>query len=787
MSGVTFASVWWLTVELLGLIALPLTLVVFKRLPDRGYAFSKVLAILLVSFILWLLAYAHVLPNTRWAIILIIAAGAIGSLVLAVRRRRELAEFFRRERTVIIATEAVFLLAFVAYLAIRAFNPDILFGEKPMDFAFMNGILRSTYFPPIDPWLAGYSISYYYGGYQIMAMLTMLTGVPAAVSFNLSLALVFALTTVGAFSVVYNLVRMGRGGVRAAVGMGLVAAGLLLVLGNLVGVLEMLHAHGFGNAGFWEWVGIAGLEHPYHATTWYPNEHWWWWRSTRLINTLSPGVSNGLDYTITEFPAFSFLFADLHPHLMALPFSLLTMAMCLELMVSAQSPGVAWFKANWPRFLVFAIALGSLGFINTWDITTYSLLFALAALIGGYLAWGRMSLGLLKDVALFVAALVACAFVLYLPFYIGLDTQVQGIGLVGDIDTQPHHFFLFWGVLLFITVSFVVAQSWGALKEGLPSWGYVLLAVAVPVLPFVIWAVASQAGGVGLLAAMGKLWHVLPLIIVLILALLVIVKRAQRVVASDDGDGGEERASIFAMVLLFTGFLLVMGCELFLVKDFFYPWRMNTMFKLYYMAWLVLAISAAYGLYWIAVHWRPASLAAMVGRATWWVVLGFLILGSLIYPVAASITMYDFNRSPTLNGLAFVESARPSEYEAIAWLNSDVEGAPVIVEATGGYFTDYFRVSARTGLPTILGCPGHERQWRGGDELFVGREADIDAIYEGEDMAQVEALFQEYDVTYVYVGHLEREQYGEAVADRFAGFMDVAFANEGVTIYQVRE
>jgi uncharacterized membrane protein len=115
-----------------------------------------------------------------------------------------------------------------------------------------------------------------------------------------------------------------------------------------------------------------------------------------------------------------------------------------------------------------------------------------------------------------------------------------------------------------------------------------------------------------------------------------------------------------------------------------------------------------------------------------------------------------------------------------------VDGAPVIAEAIGGGFNEgYFRVSARTGLPTIIGCPGHEHVWRGSD--FPERQEDVNTIYESEDIGEVQELLERYGVTYVYVGHLEREQYGDEVGEKFAAFMDVAFENEGVTIYKVRE
>ncbi len=782
------AFVWWLSVELLGFIALPATFLLFKKLPDRGYAFGKALSILFVSYLLWIAASAHILPNTRWAIILIIAVLALASLFLAIRRRHELANFISQNRNLIIATELIFLFAFVLWCVIRAYNPDILFGEKPMDFAFLNGILRSDYFPAHDPWLSGFSISYYYFGYLMMATLTKLTGIASSVSFNLSLALVFALTAIGAFSIVYNLVRMMRGRAAAAMGFGLVAAGFVLLLGNLEGVLELFHANGLGSQGFWGWVGINGLDQPYQSIAWHPTDHWWWWRGTRVIDTVVAGTS--LDYTITEFPFFSFLFADLHPHLMALPFVLLNLAFCLELVSSSLSPGFDWLKANWPKLLVFALCLGSLGFLNTWDLPTYAFLFILMAFIAAYRARGKVDLHLIGDVAVFAVPLLACAFLFYLPYYIGLQTQVQGIDLVGDVDTRYFHFFIIWGFLLFVAVSFVLAQTWGALRQRLPSWKESLWSIVLPIIPlaaWLLWGLATHTDA----SILQKFVHILPLLAILFLVLLVIFRRSQ--IMAKSGDEGE-KASLFVLLLLFTGFLITMGCELFYVNDLFGPCceRMNTVFKLYYQAWILLAIGGAFGLYYLGTRWKAANIPGKLARAFWWAAFAILIAGSLIYPLAATATMTNsFGDQPTLDGLAFVERSNPAEYEAIKWLNSNVEGAPVIVEAFGGWvagaFTNYYRISARTGLPTILGCPYHELQWRGPDQDFGGREQDINLIYQSEDMGQVEMLLKKYDVTYVYVGHLEREQYGEDVGRKFEDFMDVAFANEGVTIYEVRE
>ncbi len=780
-----YAIIWWFTVELLGFIALPLTTVIFRNLPDRGYAFGKALAILLLSFILWLAAYAHILPNNGWSIVLIAILLSIGSFLIFRRRRQEIASFVSDNRWVIIVTEAIFLFSFVLYALVHAYSPDINFGEKSMDFAFLNGILRSEYFPPNDPWLSGHSISYYYFGYLMMATLTKLTGITSAVTFNLSLALIFALTAIGAFSIVYNLVKLSRGGFKAALGFGLVSVAFLLLLGNLMGVLDLLYAHGFGSEGFWKWVSIAGRDSPYHSSEWYPTAYWWWWGATRLINTLALGASFGLDYTITEFPVFSFLFADLHPHVMALPFVLLNLAFFLEIVSSPVFPAFTWLRRNWPKFLVLAICLGSLGFINAWDFPTYAFLFALAVLFSMYLARGKISLRLVVDWGILCLALIACAVLFYLPFYFSLQTEIKGFGLVDNIATRPFHFFVFWGLFLFVAISFILAEVWGVLKRKDFSRWDILAAILLPLLPLATWAVWTLTTEAGAFSILEKFGHILPLLVVLSLILVVLTKRPRRETNSADN---RDKAPLFVMLLLFTGFLLLMGLELFYIRDPHGIRRMNTMFKFYYQVWVFMAIASAFGLYWVASRWRPMALVGKLARASWWVVCVVLIASSLLYPIAATISfIHHETYEPTLNGLAFLEKWEPSEYEAIEWLNREVDGAPVIVEASKDEGFEAFRISSRTGLPTILGSPGKERLWRGSDILFRGRVEDIDRIYQSDDISEVRKLLEKYDVTYIYVGAREQWQYGNDVGKNFASFMDVAFGNEGVTIYKVRE
>ncbi|HUU63282.1 MAG TPA: DUF2298 domain-containing protein [Dehalococcoidia bacterium] len=767
------AFIWIITVELLSLIALPATFVLFKSLPDRGYAFGKALSILIISFLLWLAASAHILPNTQWAIILIIALLAVGSLFLFIRRRHQIMSFISENRRVIIATEAIFLLSFVLIAVVRAYNPEIIYTEKPMDFAFLNSILRSDYFPPNDPWLSGHALNNYYFGHMIMATLTKLTGISSAVTFNLSLALVFALAAIGAFSIVYNLVRLCRGGIKAAIGFGLAAAGFLLLLGNLEVILELFYAHGVGSEGFWDWVNIKGLDTPYHSAHWYPTEFWWWWRSTRVIDMVVGGMS--LDYTINEFPSFSFILGDLHAHILSLPVVLLCLTLSLNILNTKESLGLSWLRRNILPFLIIIICLGALGPIHTWDLPICLFIFIGAIFI--QTRFKQSERGWLKGWLALSLIMVVGVFLLYLPFYLTFENPVSGILPWRGPDTRLFHYLIIWGLFLFIGISFALAQIRSGLRS--ISWRTICSISVAILLLWIIWAIVVMATGGGS-SIWGKLGHLVPLLILLGLITLAIVRRIKE--ADNDNLG-----AIFTLLLFFAALLLTIGCELFYVGDVFGT-RMNTVFRFYFSAWVLFAIASAFSLYYLHRSWKVSSFSARLVKFSWWGVLIILVIYSFIYPITATWSKTNtFSASPTLNGLAWLQRSHPEEFEAVTWLNNNVDDAPVIVEAPGGEYTDYGRVSTYTGLPAILGWETRQWVWRGSDRYFAGRRGDIDKIYKGEDLNEVEAILEKYGVAYIYVGRLEREMYGAEVGEGFEDFMDVVFENDGVTIYKVRE
>jgi YYY domain-containing protein len=338
-------AVWWLIVLAFGLAALPLTMRIFRWLPERGYAFSKAVGLLLVSYLLWLGAISGVLVNDAGGILLAFLLLAGISTWIGLRHgpvRAQLTAFWQANRWHILTVETLFLLAFLGWALVRAYAPDKIlpvYGEKYMEIAFLNGVLNSPHFPPLDPWLAGYGISYYYFGYVMMAVMTRLSGVLPTVAFDLFDALLFGLTAVTAYGVTASMVSTAKGGKQAANAAGLFGALLVVGIGNLGGLVEGLYSSRALPQGFWQWLSIPGLTDSGQTGSFYPGHGWWWWRSSRVLQDLDLARQPVYAQPIDEFPFFSFLLGDNHPHKLALPFILLAVGLALNLLTRAAKNG----------------------------------------------------------------------------------------------------------------------------------------------------------------------------------------------------------------------------------------------------------------------------------------------------------------------------------------------------------------------------------------------------------------------------------------------------------------
>jgi len=410
---------------------------------------------------------------------------------------------------------------------------------------------------------------------------------------------------------------------------------------------------------------------------------------------------------------------------------------------------------------------------------------------------------------------------LYLPFWVGFQSQAGGVLLNLFNATRLVQFLVMFAPLLLLVAAFVVDRARGARvrASGVGRWTVrvalsVLLSLAVVVGLFLAlvrvgalsprgpasyvaaWARGDPIPGLedvpdasarvaqSLRARLLNPWTALGLTALLVTIVLTLER-------TSTGGGDEqfapppsfsERSKLsgadrFALLLCATGALLTLGVEYVYLADSFGT-RMNTVFKFYFQAWVLWAIAGAY------------ALAGFVrrGRAGLVAVAGCLILAGLLYPaLAIPARAAEYGGPPTLDGAAYLAQAYPQDYAAIAWLNENVAGAPVILEAPGDQFKSYVyegRVSAHTGLPTLLGWGGHEHQWRGSYEEQARREPDIERLYNSVDPGEVLALLERYGVRYVYVGPLERQRYSPSGLAKFAGLLDVVYEADGVTIYE---
>jgi len=362
---------WYLAILLVGAVAFPLAHAFFPRLADRGAGVSRTLGVVGTTFLFTVLVQLRILPNGRGAAWTCLALAALPSALLFFARRKLIADFFRERRRLVVAGEAAFALGFLLFLGIRALNPEIYWGEKPMDFSILNILVRTRTLPASDPWFAGAPLGYYAFGQQMIAFLTLVTGLSTRFTFNLAFGLLGGLMLQGSFT----LLRNWTGTVRA----GAAGAGLAAILGNLSGLREWLLNH--------------------RALDWN-----YFWATSRVIKD-----------TINEYPFWSLVFADLHAHVLAMPLFLLVGAAALHFVrVNSDPPARPISRIASGVILGFAAAAQAL--TNAWDAPLLAGLFGIVFVVAA--SAGRFAPRHLTRLAPGVVAAVAAAWATAAPLWV---------------------------------------------------------------------------------------------------------------------------------------------------------------------------------------------------------------------------------------------------------------------------------------------------------------------------------------------------------------------------------
>ncbi|MFH1602053.1 MAG: DUF2298 domain-containing protein [Candidatus Shapirobacteria bacterium] len=676
---------WWLILLFLGILFLPLALKVFASFWDKGWILAKTLGILVLSFSVFLLASFHLLPFYQETIFLILIAWA-GAFYW--RLRKELPKYKKallKIKKTILLEEGIFLAALLFWSFIRAFQPNIEGLEKFMDYGFVNSLLRSQFFPPKDMWFSGGAINYYYFGHLQAAVLTKLSGLDSATTYNLMIATLFALTFGSGFCLTANLVffqsKKGSRKIKekAIIGAAFISAFLLALGGNLHAVTYILKNGA--------------------SRYWYPD-------ATRFIG-YNPNNPN--DKTIHEFPSYSFVVADLHGHLNNLPAVLLFLASLLAL-------GLVLKERKIKNFILPGFLLGLMYMTNSWDLPIYGVFLALFLL--GFWLLGRklkstQRLKALKEIIGWGIISLLITGLTSLLFARSFSPMTQGIGLV-NAHTLWWQFFVLWGFFWFLSICF---------------W---LIFIKSPYRGPAEWLTFS--------------------------------------------------ASFWALILIIIP-------EIIYVKDIyiFEYHRANTMFKLVYQSFVLFASMSGFIVLKVKGFLEDSKLYWLSRLFLLFFLLGFS--AQMIYPFFAVRGYYGelkASRYQGLFGLNFLKIQYPGDFQLVLWIKKNIKNQPNILEAVGDSYTLYDRVSALTGLPTIEGWLVHEWLWRGGYDLPGSRAAEVEKIYQGQNLILAKDLLEEYQVEYVVVGELEKEKYPQLDENRFNDWGKIVFSNGGTRLYKLK-
>ncbi len=801
--------VWYLSVFLLGLISYPLVRFALPGLEDRGYPLARTIGLILLSYLVWLAGSVRI-PFNRLTIGLGILLIALLSGYLALRQKDELGAEWQERRNYFLLVEGLFLLFFLVFLLIRLGNPDLWHpwkgGEKPMDFSYFNAVLKSTSFPPYDPWFAGGYINYYYYGFVIVAVLVKFLGIVPSFAYNLILPTLFAMVAMGAFSIVWNLIRSqvdfksrwieilsnrrflsAMGGALAMSTLGNLGILRMVVQGyqRLVVSTEEIASAGIFSKFIWLIEGLfkafSGAPLPYRLDEWY-------WNPSRVI-----GAEHG--NPITEFPFFTFLYADLHAHMIALPIAMIVIAWTLSVVL-----GKAW-KQNGQRsmlqvalsLLIGGLAIGAMYPVNLSDIYTFLPLGVVAL---SYAIWRYWQVDVplgrdrefytnLKRLGILVAGIVLIVLLsngMYQTYSQWYSQGYSELKVWLGSHTPTSDYLTHWGLFLFVVVSWMFYETveWmaqtpvSALRKLEPHRGLILGGIMA--VGFLIFALginlpgdAASGDQLPILRGVHIVWFVLPLALWAGVLLL-------RPHISD--------AKRFVLFLIGTSLILTLTIEVvYVIGDI---GRMNSVFKFYMQAWTFLSVSAAAAFGWILSglpSWKPGR------RLVWQISFIFLVASAALYPILASFAKIEDRIAEdaphTLDGMTYMQHATyydegatldlSEDYNAIRWMQDNVLGSPVIVEANQVEYHWGTRYTIYTGLPGVIGWNWHMRQQRTivPHDWIYERVDGVHEFYRTEDIQWAQEFLERYDVSYIVLGQFERAKYPGPGLEKFP-------ANEGI-------
>lgn len=725
---------WWLMALLMGMIAMPISGQLFRSFEDKGWLFSKVLAIAVIGFLTWFLVAGKVLKFTNASCVGVSVICGVGCIILLYRQtQKEIECYPTRKMKLIIREELLFLLVFLLWTYLVGFRPQAYGTEKFMDYGFMQAMMRSDVLPAKDIWYSQGTINYYYGGQYFAVFLTRLTGSRVEVTYNLMRTFVAAMAFVLPFSLIRQMLgdriktkNTGRNkyfptvaGVTAGVAVSIAGNGYFIVYRCLLPLINKLR-------------GITT-----EVSYWFPN-------ATRYIG-YRPINEN--DKTISEFPSYSFILGDLHAHVVNVMFVLLVIGLLYawmketlrkdrreltERMKAEQGDtseqlrsDVSWKKHLLsPHLILVSILLGMFQWSNYWDFVIYFVVTGAVVLFANIIQLKGKAVKVIKITFLQAVEVIVISYLVVLPFTIKFETMVQGVALA-QYHSMLYQLAVIWGLPVMITLLLIITILAEVLKKKEKTSFHRFLA-------------------------------------------------------------GIEIPDLFAVLAGLCAIGLVFLPEVVYVRDIYEQGyaRANTMFKLTYQAYILFGMVMGYAIYRLLLISRQKVLKILAGLGLFLLIWTVGYFGDAVYSWFGEV--WNPLEYQGLDAEGYLETDFSEDAQAIYWLKDNVEGSPVVLEANGDSYTGYERVSASTGLPTVLGWYVHEQLWRNDVEDLNQKSADIQNIYTWNSEELVRNLLEHYDVSYIFVGSKEREKYGDALNNTVLKSMGtVAFEDEETGTYIV--
>lgn len=724
---------WWGMLFLIGLIFVPLTITIFSNFYDRGYIFSKILGISIISYAIYLFSTLKLISYTRISCLFILLLFAVLFLILNKFNKnifsRNLIGVFKEKWKIFLFEELIFLLGILAWSFVRATQPDIHNIEKFMDYGFVNSILRGSYFPAKDMWFANFSINYYYFGHLVTAILTRISGIDSSITYNLMIASIFSFIFTQSFSIGLNLLRqVKKMSIRKALLGSFLSAFLVTLSGNLQTIYSFFTPYkGDNPIPFWQ-LKFSPLS--------FPNSYWY------------PSATRFIYHAIHEFPSYALVLSDLHGHLLDTPFVLLTIAILFSLYIDLKTKKI--FIDNFLRgknllfLFLLSLLLAIMYMTNAWDGILYfiliTVLLGITSLSSFIQSKKKISIKVFLPTVYLILGIGIFYFILTLPFNLFYKPFVSGLGFICPPD------FLIKigriGPFVFETQHCQRSYIW----ELLILYGF-----------FYFWIFSFLA------------------------FILKNIKNKVREFNLSDN---------FVLILVLCGSFFILIPEFIYFKDIFttYP-RANTMFKIAYQVFIILSISSGYIIVRLTQKVREFVKKGLLHKffTFFYFIFALLIFFLIsIYPIFAISSYYNGLRTyHGLNGITYLKILYPTDYQAILWINKNIKGQPTMLEAQGDSYTDYERVSVNTGLPTVIGWTVHEWFWRNSYDVVAPRIEDVKIIYETGNLSLAKSLINKYNVSYVFIGALERQKYLGLNENKFNTLGKLVYSNGETKIYKI--